>query len=84
MNYKVIIPKGVRKTMNALPEKIQRRVVETLELLESDPRPIGTKRLRGKNGWRIRVGDYRLVYVIDDSDKVVLLTKVGHRKDVYH
>ncbi|MEM6395672.1 MAG: type II toxin-antitoxin system RelE/ParE family toxin [Bacteroidota bacterium] len=55
-----------------------------MEDLESDPRPTGCKRLRGETSlWRIRVGDYRVIYSIDDEIKIVLVTKVGSRGDVY-
>ncbi len=83
MNYKVIIPKSVRKMMDGLPANIVARIINHLETLESNPRPDGVKKLKGKDGWRIRVGGYRVVYKIIDDDRVVLLTKVGHRKDVY-
>jgi len=58
--------------------------LEKLEGLAADPRPSGCKKLRGyKDLWRIRIGDYRVVYIIDDAQKIVRITRVAHRSDVY-
>jgi mRNA interferase RelE/StbE len=61
MSYTVVIPKGVKKMIDELPEYIQSRLIETLDQLGKHPRPVGAKKLRGKDGWRIRIGNFRVV-----------------------
>ncbi len=60
------------------------RAVRRLEALAGNPRPAGCKKLKGyKDQWRIRVGDWRVVYIIDDATKVVSVTRIAHRREVY-
>ncbi len=82
--YTIVFAKSAAKEVYALPSKAVLKVVEAIETLAVDPRPNGVKKLVGsKNLWRIRVGDYRVVYSIDDVILVVDVRKVGHRKEVY-
>ncbi len=83
MSYQLIISKGIKKVIESLPEAVERRVIAHIEALETNPRPTGVKELKGKDGWRIRIGDYRVVYRILDEEEVILLAKIGYRKDVY-
>ncbi|MBN1965591.1 MAG: type II toxin-antitoxin system RelE/ParE family toxin [Anaerolineae bacterium] len=84
MAYKVIVPKPVYKDVQRLPAQIRRRIWAEIDMLKEDPRPMGYIKLRGQeNQYRIRVGDYRIVYEIHDDVLVVYLIKVGHRKDIY-
>ncbi|MBI2059570.1 MAG: type II toxin-antitoxin system RelE/ParE family toxin [Nitrospirae bacterium] len=83
MKYRVEIPRSVEKEVSALPNATQIRVHEKILGLEEDPRPAGCKQLIGSGYWRIRVGDYRIVYAIDDAARLVVLTRVRHRKEVY-
>jgi mRNA interferase RelE/StbE len=70
--------------LHGLPKKVITRMMPRLEHLESAPRPPGCKKLKGgDNEWRIRVGDYRIVYVIDDAARTVDVTRIAHRRDVY-
>ncbi|MBI5471635.1 MAG: type II toxin-antitoxin system RelE/ParE family toxin [Ignavibacteriae bacterium] len=71
------------KVLESLPDTDEHRIIAHIELLETNPRPAGAKKLKGMDGRRIRVGDYRVVYKILEAEKIVLLTKVAHRKDVY-
>lgn len=74
---------GWRK-LTSLPMDIQRRLLDAVARLEDDPRPSSSKPLVGQdNLWRLRVGDYRVVYTILDNILVVLVVNAGHRKDVY-
>lgn len=75
----------VEKAIADLPSAIKKRVLKAIQSLRDEPRPAGTRKLRGKLGgsWRIRVGAYRVLYDIYDADKVVVITDVGPRKDVY-
>ncbi|HEV2946874.1 MAG TPA: type II toxin-antitoxin system RelE/ParE family toxin [Gemmataceae bacterium] len=82
--YEVIFKPSAEKALHKLPETVQRRIVAAVEGLQDDPRPPGSVKLSGElDLWRIRVGDYRLVYTIDDDELIVLVVRIGHRKDVY-
>lgn len=84
MSYTVILPKPVQKQLDNLSDDIRSRIVEKIVLLAEDPRPQGSIKLKGyDNEYRIRVGNYRVRYEIDDEDFVVLLLHCRHRKDVY-
>jgi mRNA interferase RelE/StbE len=84
MSYSIIVPKPTQKQLNSLPEEIRDRITEKIFALTDDPRPPGTKKLKGyDNEYRIRVGDYRVRYEIDDSVLVILVVSCRHRKDVY-
>jgi mRNA interferase RelE/StbE len=72
------------RDFRALPGNVQTRVGKRLDTLSSDPRPPGSQKLEGGEGfYRVRVGDHRIVYAIDDPARVVFIAKVGHRGDVY-
>ena len=84
MASSVEIPKSVKKELEALPRQIGERVVAAVRKLTVDPRPEGCVKLAGfRDTYRIRVGDYRVVYEIHDLILRVLLLKVGHRREVY-
>ena len=83
-NYAVEVKPSARKELKALPDNVLSRVVTKLEALGHTPRPAGCKKLKGyKNQWRVRVGDWRLVYIVDDGAKVVSVTRIAHRREVY-
>jgi mRNA interferase RelE/StbE len=83
-SYRVALTASTEKELHRLPTKMVARIMPRLEHLASAPRPPGCKKLRfGDKEWRIRVGDYRIVYVIDDSAKTVDVTRIAHRRDVY-
>ncbi len=82
--YALEIKPSARKELEKLDESLLARAVPKIEALAIDPRPSGCRKLRGyRDLWRIRVGDYRVVYVIDDARKLVSVTRVAHRRDVY-
>ncbi len=82
--YEVHILPRVYKTWKRLPKPFLRRLIERIQALASDPRPPGSKKLRGhKDVYRLRVGDYRILYRIDDERRRVIILNIGHRKDVY-
>jgi mRNA interferase RelE/StbE len=75
---------SAEKELGALPSRVIARLVERLEMLAATPRPLGCKKLKGGDReWRIRVGDYRAVYEIDDAARTVDVTRIAHRRDVY-
>ncbi len=83
MRYQVIIPKSVRKELDRFPEDVARRILTRLAGLETNPRPADVKKLKGRDAWRIRVGDYRVIYEIHDRVLQVIVITVGHRGDIY-
>ncbi|HEV2198901.1 MAG TPA: type II toxin-antitoxin system RelE/ParE family toxin [Bryobacteraceae bacterium] len=83
-NYAVEVKPPARKELEALPNSVLSRVVRKLESLGNTPRPAGCKKLKGfKDQWRVRVGDWRVVYIVDDTAKVVTVTRIAHRREVY-
>jgi mRNA interferase RelE/StbE len=82
MAYRVEVERVATKAVGDLPAGEQRRIIARLRRLEDDPRQGATK-LTGAEGWRVRSGDYRVVFVIDDAEMVVTVTRIGHRRDVY-
>ena len=82
--YVVKLEKRARRELDALGADLQRRIIAALEELAREPRPSGVKKLKGeKNAWRVRVGDYRIVYEIQDGVLVVLVIRIAHRREVY-
>ena len=85
MSYKIQINKHVLKDLEILPIKTNRAIAKAIDDLSDNPRPEGSKKLKGQIEymWRIRVGDYRVLYTIEDEIKIVEITKIGHRKNIY-
>ncbi|MEO6740355.1 MAG: type II toxin-antitoxin system RelE/ParE family toxin [Chthoniobacteraceae bacterium] len=83
MNYGVILPRSVRKTLDRLPDAVASRILDRLAELETNPRPADVKKLKGRDAWRIRVGDYRVIYEIHVRELQILVIAVGHRRDIY-
>lgn len=84
MSYEVIIPNPVQKQLDALPDNVQDRILDKILSLVEDPRPTGVKKLKGfDNEYRIRIGNYRVRYEINDKLSTVLVLHCKHRKDIY-
>ena len=85
MRYRIVIRKQALKEIGRMPAKINEQIVSAIENLKDNPRPSGCKKLKGEREimWRIRVGDYRVLYTIEDAIKIVEVRKVGHRKNIY-
>jgi mRNA interferase RelE/StbE len=82
--YTVQLAPAAKRQLRKLDRSIQERVVRRLEKLEKDPRPPGVEKLEGdESTYRIRMGEYRIVYEIQDKVLVVLVLKVGHRREIY-
>lgn len=85
MKYTITFKDSARKELYALPDKSLKRVAIAINGLSENPRPAGVLKMKGKNEsfWRIRIGDYRVVYVIEDAIQVVSIRRIGHRREVY-
>jgi mRNA interferase RelE/StbE len=85
LSHEILIKASAEKDIRRLPRDVRERVVSAILALREEPRPPGVRKLkgRGEEGWRIRVGDYRVVYRIDDSLRQVAIYRVRHRRDVY-
>jgi mRNA interferase RelE/StbE len=83
VSYAVDIHAPAKKTLCRLPENIQARIARSMLALEGNPRPSGVVKLSGREGWRIRIGDYRVIYTIDDAKKEVVIYAIGHRREIY-
>lgn len=81
--YQVALARSAEKELLALDAPLVRRIYAKIEALASSPRPHGCKKLEGGGGWRIRVGEYRVIYTIDDAKRVVDVSAVRHRRDAY-
>ena len=83
--YRLSIKQSAASELEAVGQKAGRqRLVARIEALAEDPRPPGCEKLAGhSNRYRVRQGDYRVVYSVDDAERVVLIVKVGHRREVY-
>jgi len=83
MRYAVFILRRAQKELAELPSEIYERAKEAIRSLGEDPRPHGCRKLARREGWRVRVSDYRIIYEIDDTARVVTVLDIGHRRDVY-
>ena len=83
MSYQVLILRRAQKALAGLPKEDYERVRDTVATLAENPRPTGSKKLVGRNGWRVRQGDYRVIYEVDDGNQQVTVLDIGHRRDTY-
>jgi mRNA interferase RelE/StbE len=81
--FEVLIERWAQRALAKIVQPYQDRIISAIRSLGNDPRPSGTKKLSGRDAWRIRVGSYRVVYEIHDTKLVVLIVDVGDRKDIY-
>lgn len=81
--YRVLITRSAEKEIEHLPDGVRRLVVRRILALEDDPRSHGSQKLSGEDKYRIRQGDYRVVYTIEDAIVTVTVVRVAHRSDVY-
>jgi len=83
VKYRLIIRRPAEKELGRLGHEDQQRIGRKLLLLENEPFPAGVIALQGRPGYRIRIGDYRILYELDENSKTVTVTAIGHRRDVY-
>jgi mRNA interferase RelE/StbE len=83
-NYSIVLKSSAQQELDALDDGVFTRIDRKILALAETPRPAGCKKLKGyKDHWRIRVGDWRVVYIIDDSARRVSITRIAHRREVY-
>lgn len=83
MKYTVVLAKPAQKQLDKLPNAVANSIIEEIFALSNNPRPAGCKKLKGSDSFRIRVGNYRVIYEIFDRMLIVKVIAVGHRKDIY-
>jgi mRNA interferase RelE/StbE len=81
--YTVLLTKKAEKQLDKLPDNIAEPIIEAINDLADNPRPVGYKNLKKRDGYRIRIGDYRVIYEVFDNELVIDVIKLGHRKDIY-
>jgi len=83
VKYWIELESRARREFLDLPREVQERISEAFDALQVNPRPPGAKRLWGTSGFRIRKGDYRVLYTIEDRSHLVRIYRIGHRRDIY-
>jgi len=83
MPYTVIIKKSAQKELDSIPNKLQLRIIGVIDLLAVNPFPPNAKKLQGREGYRIRTSDYRILYNVDGDQLSITVVRVGHRSSVY-
>ncbi len=82
--YSLDIKQSAQKELDALDDAVFTRIDRKILALADDPRPAGCKKLKGyKDQWRVRAGDWRVLYIIDDAAKLISITRIAHRREVY-
>lgn len=81
--FELVVRRSVSKDLHALPSRDVRRLLARMEALADNPRPPGAQKLAGQERYRIRQGVYRILYEIRDQELIVVVAKVGHRRQVY-
>jgi mRNA interferase RelE/StbE len=81
--YRVEVRPAAVRALRSLDRKVRPRIEGAIALLAEDPRPPASRPLRGRDGYRVRVGDYRIIYTIHDDVLLVVVVTLGHRREVY-
>ena len=81
--YKIVVKKSAVKELAQISPPYNKKIVEAIDNLANNPRPEGIKKLKGEEAYRIRVADYRIIYIVEDVIEVVEIQRIRHRKDAY-
>ena len=81
--YTVVLSKNAQKQLDKLSNQIANPIINAIIELENNPRPHGFKKLKGRDGYRIRVGNYRIIYNIIENELIIDVITLGHRKEIY-
>lgn len=83
-DYQIIVTRSAQKELKSLSPEISSRIKSKIDTLVNNPRLSGCRKLKGRlNRWRIRVGNYRVIYSIDDKNLVIKILEIGHRREIY-
>jgi mRNA interferase RelE/StbE len=82
-SYSLFLKRSAAKDLEVVAAKDRRRIVDRIQALATEPRPPGVEKLSGAEKYRVRQGDYRILYTIDDGANTVVVVKIGHRRDAY-
>jgi len=82
-SYSVVVKRSAERELRALPRPDLRRVTERIRGLAGEPRPVACEKLSSQDRYRVRQGDYRIVYAVDDEKRLVEVVKIGHRREIY-
>lgn len=84
MAYRLVLRPAAQRDLERLPRTVLGRVERAVERLRENPHPLGCKKLSGfENEWRVRVGDYRILYIIDDAQQEIRVARIAHRREAY-
>lgn len=83
VKYKITLKKSAARELENIPKKNLQRIIKRIQSLAENPRPHGAQKLSGQERFRIRQGDYRIVYSIEDKDSIIDIVKIGHRREIY-
>ncbi len=81
--FRLEITRRAEKELRRLPPPLQARLARAIDSLSEAPRPPGSKKLRGMDAYSLRVGEYRIIYLVDDAQQLLVLLRIKHRRDVY-
>jgi len=81
--YTIDILRSAQKSLSRINRQDQERIIAAIEDLAEEPRPSGCKKLTGRSAWRIRIGNYRVIYEIQDDRLVITVLNIGHRREIY-
>lgn len=81
--YSLFFKESVRKDLDSIPKSDLQRIMARIASLADNPRPPGSEKLSGEEKYRVRQGNYRIIYAIEDSRLIIMIVKVGHRREVY-
>ena len=82
-SYSILLTKSAAKELESVPTKDRHRIVTKIRALANDPRPVGAEKLSGEDKYRIRQGDYRILYEVVDAELIVTVVRIGNRREVY-
>lgn len=83
MTYRIEVSRRAAKAVTSLDKPLRRKILAAIDALSGNPRPGGCRKLADQDAWRIRVGDYRVIYEIHNQVLLVLVIDIGHRRDIY-
>ncbi len=84
MNFEILLSPRAQRDLDGLRERIYFRIQAAIDALAMEPRPRNSRKLTSSQEWRIRVSQYRIRYLIDDTARRIVVTRIGHRRDVYN